>query len=119
MAILLPAVLTMTLASLPHGLYRVAPPNPIHDSIVHIASTVPLERRGVAARTASRAQTSKGTKIAAAVVGAVGGFFGGAALGYAVDRGCGCDDAGLKGMAVGGPIGAIAGAVFGTWLVSR
>jgi hypothetical protein len=45
---------------------------------------------------------------------AVGGFFGGGALGHKLENTfapCGCDDPGLKGALIGAPIGAIAGGV--------
>src|SRR5262245_31181102 len=45
-------------------------------------------------------------KVAAGVAGALGGWFGGAAIGAFLDRNCGCDDPGLAGAMIGAPIGA-------------
>jgi hypothetical protein len=62
-----------------------------------------------------------GRRIAWTAIGAVGGFFGGAYLGAAIENAvapCGCDDPGLKGALIGMPIGAVAGGVAG-FLLSR
>ncbi|MGE5837988.1 MAG: hypothetical protein ACM4AI_26175 [Acidobacteriota bacterium] len=57
-------------------------------------------------------------KIIGAAVGAFGGFFLGGYAGAAIegDR-CGCDDPGLQGFLIGAPIGAVAGGIFGAWIV--
>jgi hypothetical protein len=52
--------------------------------------------------------------VLGAVVGGVGGFFGGLFLGAAIEGdGCNCDDPGLKGALIGAPVGAGAGAILG------
>lgn len=57
-------------------------------------------------------------KIVGAAVGAFGGFFLGGYAGAAIegDR-CSCDDPGLQGFLIGAPIGAVAGGIFGAWIV--
>ena len=57
-------------------------------------------------------------KIVGAAVGAFGGFFLGGYAGAAIegDR-CNCDDPGLQGFLIGAPIGAVAGGIFGAWIV--
>jgi hypothetical protein len=55
------------------------------------------------------------------VIGAVGGFFGGAYLGSAIENQvapCHCDDPGLKGALIGMPLGAVAGGIAG-WMLSK
>ena len=55
------------------------------------------------------------------IVGATGGFFGGAYLGASIENAvapCGCDDPGLKGALIGMPIGAVAGGIT-AFLLSR
>jgi hypothetical protein len=53
-------------------------------------------------------------KVFGAIVGGVGGFFGGLFLGAAIegDR-CNCDDPGLVGALVGAPVGGVVGSVLG------
>jgi len=60
-----------------------------------------------------RARSSR-RKILGAIVGGVGGFFGGMFLGAAIegDR-CDCDDPGLVGALIGAPVGAVAGGILG------
>jgi len=57
-------------------------------------------------------------KIVGAALGAFGGFFLGGYTGAAIegDR-CNCDDPGLQGFLIGAPIGAVAGGIFGAWIV--
>jgi hypothetical protein len=57
-------------------------------------------------------------KIVGAAIGAFGGFFLGGYAGAAIegDR-CNCDDPGLQGFLIGAPIGAVAGGIFGAWIV--
>ena len=57
-------------------------------------------------------------KIVGAAVGAFGGFFLGGYAGAAIegDR-CNCDDPGLQGFLIGAPVGAVAGGIFGAWIV--
>lgn len=56
--------------------------------------------------------------IGAAFIGGLLGFWAGAEIGGALDSGGG-EDAGLRGLAIGAPIGAAAGAAFGYVLASR
>ena len=73
-------------------------------------------------RTESRAVGEKkrigpGTRALIIAGSAVGGFFGGGALGHKLENTfapCGCDDPGLIGAIIGAPIGAVAGAVIAT-----
>jgi Ni/Co efflux regulator RcnB len=69
--------------------------------------------------TARRAPKMSGAKrgVLTAIAG-VGGFFGGAYLGAAIegDR-CNCDDPGLMGALIGMPIGAATAAIV-TWIVT-
>ena len=63
-----------------------------------------------------REQRKMGTGTRAMIIAgaAVGGFFGGGALGHKLENTfapCGCDDPGLKGALIGAPIGAVAGVV--------
>ncbi len=53
-------------------------------------------------------------RILGAIVGGVGGFFGGMFLGAAIegDR-CDCDDPGFVGALIGAPVGAAAGGILG------
>ena len=62
---------------------------------------------------ASRERSTR-RKVFGAIVGGVGGFFGGVFLGAAIegDR-CNCDDPGLLGALIGGPVGGVAGGVLG------
>jgi len=53
------------------------------------------------------------------VLGGIGGFYAGGMLGAALEPNCRCDDPGLNGFIIGAPIGAVAGSVFGAWLMSR
>jgi hypothetical protein len=57
---------------------------------------------------------SKKRIIAGAIIGGVGGFFGGGFLGAHIegDR-CNCDDPGVRGFLIGAPIGAVAGGIAG------
>lgn len=66
------------------------------------------------AMTPARRERSLGRKILGGAIGGVGGFFGGAYLGAAIegDR-CNCDDPGLMGALIGMPIGALVGAILG------
>jgi hypothetical protein len=59
-------------------------------------------------------QRSTGRKVRGGIIGGVGGFFGGAYLGAAIegDR-CNCDDPGFVGFLIGAPIGAAVGAILG------
>ena len=58
----------------------------------------------------------KSAKLRAAIAGAAIGFFGGAALGYAMTNRSGCDMCGLQGLVYGAPVGAVAGAIAGVHL---
>ena len=59
-------------------------------------------------------------KTMGAILGAIGGFYAGGAVGFALDRhNCRGDDCGLAGAVVGAPIGAVAGGIFGAWLATR
>jgi hypothetical protein len=62
---------------------------------------------------ASRERSTR-RKVFGAIVGGVGGFFGGMFLGAAIegDR-CNCDDPGLLGALIGGPVGGVAGGLLG------
>ncbi|MGH9411972.1 MAG: hypothetical protein ACRD1V_21255 [Vicinamibacterales bacterium] len=63
-----------------------------------------------------------GEKIAAGVLGGIGGFYAGLFAGYGIDRGifrCECDDPGLRGAVIGGFSGAALGSWLGVWLASR
>jgi hypothetical protein len=62
---------------------------------------------------------SAGARAAIIAGAAVGGFFGGGALGHKLENTfapCGCDDPGLKGALIGAPIGAVTAAVIATVL---
>jgi hypothetical protein len=95
-------------------------PGPIHNAIARVTATLAPDRT-VAPAANSQRHVSKAGKIAAGVLGGVAGFYGGAYVGAAIGglHDCGCDDPGLGGALMGAPVGAIAGAMFGTWLVSR
>lgn len=90
--------------------------------IVHprnsLAFGMPLENRelGVNRQQPPQASRERSTrrKVFGAIVGGVGGFFGGVFLGAAIegDR-CNCDDPGLLGALIGGPVGGVAGGVLG------
>jgi len=59
-------------------------------------------------------------KTMGAIFGAIGGFYAGGAVGFALDRhNCRGDDCGLAGAVVGAPVGAVAGGIFGSWLATR
>ena len=63
---------------------------------------------------------SAGRKIGFGILGAAGGFVGGAYLGAAIEGdSCNCDDPGLGGAIIGAPIGAILGAIAGVVLGSK
>jgi hypothetical protein len=64
-------------------------------------------------RPGARARSKKRI-VAGAIVGSVGGFFGGGFLGAHIegDR-CNCDDPGVRGFLIGAPIGAVAGGIVG------
>lgn len=71
---------------------------------------------GVPRQRAASSSTHTGRRVAWTVVGAVGGFFGGALLGSTIDRAvhdCNCDDPGIVGFLIGMPVGAVAGGVAG------
>jgi hypothetical protein len=90
--------------------------------IVHprnlLAFGMPLENRELAVNRQQPPQASRERstrrKVFGAIVGGVGGFFGGLFLGAAIegDR-CNCDDPGLLGALIGGPVGGVAGGVLG------
>ena len=83
-----------------------------------LAFGMPLESRGLGVSRQQPPQASRERstrrKVFGAIVGGVGGFFGGTFLGAAIegDR-CNCDDPGLVGALIGGPVGAVAGGVLG------
>jgi hypothetical protein len=63
-------------------------------------------------------ERSKAKRAMWAAIGGVGGFFGGAYLGAALEPDCNCDDPGFKGFLIGAPIGAATGAILG-WVFGR
>ncbi len=73
-------------------------------------------RPGVSWQQAAQVRRERSTrrKVLGAIVGGVGGFFGGMFLGAAIegDR-CDCDDPGLVGALIGAPIGGAAGGILG------
>jgi hypothetical protein len=79
----------------------------------------PPERAFEADRTRQAASAPAGRRrpvwrtVVGAAIGGVGGFFGGAYLGAAIEGDCNCDDPGLRGVLIGAPIGAVAGAIVG------
>ncbi len=83
-----------------------------------LAFGMPLENRrlGVNRQQPPQASRERSTrrKVFGAIVGGVGGFFGGMFLGAAIegDR-CNCDDPGLLGALIGAPVGGVAGGVLG------
>ncbi|HTM02503.1 MAG TPA: hypothetical protein VL173_03290 [Vicinamibacterales bacterium] len=93
-----------------------AKPGPLVISplVIQQAIAGPPMRLAVPRQRASR--TSSGKRAGWTVLGAVGGFFGGAFLGSAIDRAthdCRCDDPGLIGFFIGMPAGAIVGGIAG------
>jgi hypothetical protein len=71
--------------------------------------------------TAEPKPSRTGKKIAFGILGGVGGFFGGAFLGHAIERAvwdCNCDDPGVMGFLIGAPTGAVLGAIAGVKLGS-
>ena len=85
------------------------------------AASQPARPQANAARQPqARKTTSAWTKVAAGVLGGLGGFFAGGYIGAAIDGDCGgCDDPGLKGALIGAPIGAAVGATLGVVLASK
>ena len=82
--------------------------------VIQQAIAGPPRRLGVPRQRASR--ISSGRRAGWTVLGAAGGFFGGAFLGSAIDRAthdCRCDDPGLMGFFIGMPAGAVAGGIAG------
>jgi hypothetical protein len=65
---------------------------------------------------------SKSDRIIATIAGGVGGWFGGAMIGYystANFDNPDDDTSGLKGVMIGAPIGGAVGAILGYWLTNR
>jgi hypothetical protein len=65
---------------------------------------------------------SKSDRIIATIAGGVGGWFGGAMIGYystANFDNPNDDTSGLKGVMIGAPIGGAVGAILGYWLTNR
>ncbi len=79
-----------------------------------LAFGMPLENRGAQQPPQAGRERSTRRKVFGAIVGGVGGFFGGMFLGAAIegDR-CNCDDPGLLGALIGAPVGGVAGGVLG------
>jgi hypothetical protein len=97
---------------------KVAPLVISPQAIQQALATAP-QRFGVARQRASATHT--GRRVGWTALGAVGGFFGGAFLGAAIENAvapCGCDDPGFKGFLIGAPVGAIAGGIAG-FVLSR
>src|SRR5262249_7916586 len=120
MAGLVSAALVLTLVSGQQPFRVVGPSsNPIRDAIARSASIVTLNR--TVAVPASGPHAKRAANIKGGAIGGAVGFFAGMFIGYAIDRahGCACDDPGLAGLVIGAPVGAVAGAVFGTWVASR
>jgi len=96
-------------------------PQIIAQGIANTRARASLVRRQSAASQQPAKSASTGRRVLWTAIGAVGGFFGGLFLGAAIDnavRDCECDDAGLKGAVIGGPIGAAAGGITG-YLLSK
>src|SRR5260221_3321100 len=93
------------------------PAGPIRTSIANVRFDASDSDRFAAPRSTRRNRTAQ--KVTAGVALGVVGLFGGALIGAALDRNCGCDDPGLTGAIIGAPIGAIAGAIAGVLLASR
>ena len=91
-------------------------PQNIQQGIANTHQSVSRISRGLAASQPPAKSVSTRRRVLWTVIGAAGGFFGGVVLGGAIDnavRDCQCDDAGLKGAVIGGPIGAAAGGIAG------
>jgi len=77
---------------------------------------LPHGPRAVSSSLKSPRKASVATKASIAALAAVGGFFGGAFAGAAIENlvaPCRCDDPGVQGFLIGAPIGAIAGGILG------
>jgi hypothetical protein len=77
---------------------------------------IPLDRFSQASRSNRSGSHARSKKriIAGAIAGGVGGFFGGGFLGAHIEgHRCNCDDPGVRGFLIGGPIGAVAGSILG------
>lgn len=98
--------------------HQAGTPTSIRESLRVAAVAIPLDSRGPAPASQQPAQPGRQRsiqrKVLGGIVGGVGGFFGGLFLGAAIegDR-CNCDDPGLKGALIGGPVGAAAGGILG------
>ena len=106
--------------------FRADPPNrlkldfrPEGAALSNLGVTTDRATEQLSSRTALQTHRhSIARKIVGAAVGAFGGFFLGGSAGAAIegDR-CNCDDPGLKGFLIGAPIGAVAGGIFGAWIL--
>jgi len=96
-------------------------PQVIQQGIADAHARASFVRRQSAAPPQPAKAASTRHRVLWTAIGAAGGFFGGLFLGAAIDdavRDCECDDAGLKGAVIGGPIGAAAGGMTG-YLLSK
>ena len=93
------------------------PAEPIRAAIAHVRFDASDNSRSGIGAPSKRNSTA--TKVTAGVALGIAGLFGGAWIGAKLEGNCVCDDPGLKGMIIGAPIGAIAGAITGVWLASR
>ena len=78
------------------------------------ATTPSLHRLTQPAPVQRSSKPSKATRASIVALAAVGGFFGGAYAGAFLENQlapCGCDDPGLMGAVIGGPVGAVTAGV--------
>jgi hypothetical protein len=80
---------------------------PIRDAIAHVSLT-PSRTAGQT----SPIPAPHSSRVPGALLGAVGGLYAGAGIGYLLTKDCRCDDPGM-GALIGFPIGAVVGGILG------